>query len=76
MPDLKFFEGWQLYICVEQYLCTHPKLDNMMYCLLEPFKDWPVLRHFFLSFICFDKSQYNFSKNSFFRTAKSYQHIM
>ena len=32
-------------MCVEQYLCTHPKLDNMMYCLLEPFKDWPVLRH-------------------------------
>ena len=29
-------------MCVEQYLCTHPKLDNMMYCLLEPFKSWPV----------------------------------
>ena len=21
---------------------SHKKLDNMMYCLLEPFKDWPV----------------------------------
>ena len=39
VPDLNKFEGWQLYVCVEQYLCTHPKLDNMMYCLLELFKD-------------------------------------
>ena len=27
---------------LEQYLCTNQKLDNMMYCLLESFKDWPV----------------------------------
>ena len=23
-------------------MCSHKKLDNMMYCPLEPFKDWPV----------------------------------
>ena len=23
-------------------MCTHQKLDTVMYCLLEHFKDWPV----------------------------------
>ena len=27
---------------VYKFIFTHQKLDNMIYCLLESFKDWPV----------------------------------
>ena len=29
-------QGWKLYVCANQYSCTHQKLDRMLCCLLEP----------------------------------------
>ena len=30
--------SWVETLCVNQYMCTHPKLDSILCCLLEPFR--------------------------------------